>query len=69
MVELIGRARARLEEALGRTFDEERARFEALVAPPEDLDRLVADLRAAAVEARAAAESVGELEPAGRGGA
>jgi energy-coupling factor transporter ATP-binding protein EcfA2 len=69
MVELIGRARARLEESLGRTFDEERARFEALVAPPDDLDRLVADLRAAAVDARAAAESLGALEPAGRGSA
>jgi energy-coupling factor transporter ATP-binding protein EcfA2 len=67
MVELIGRARARLEESLGRTFDEERARFEALVAAPEALDRLVADLRAAAEDARAAAERLGGLEPAGRG--
>jgi energy-coupling factor transporter ATP-binding protein EcfA2 len=52
MVELIARARRRLETALETTFDEERARFDELVPPPERLDALVADLRQAAAGAR-----------------
>jgi septal ring factor EnvC (AmiA/AmiB activator) len=57
MVELIGRARQRLEEALAASFAEERSRFEALVAKPIDLDTLVADLREAAAEVRRLAEA------------
>ena len=52
MVELIGRARHRLEEALAASFAEERARFEELVAKPGDLARLVDDLREAAADVR-----------------
>ena len=65
MVELIGRARHRLEEALAASFTEERARFEALVAKPADLERLVDDLRAAAADVRqlAAASSDARGEP------
>ena len=65
MVELIGRARHRLEEALAASFTEERARFEALVAVPADLERLVDDLRAAAADVRqlAAASSDARGEP------
>jgi len=65
MVELIGRARARLEEALEASFAEERARFESLVAEPADLDRLVDDLREVAADVRrlAAASSDARGEP------
>ena len=65
MVELIGRARARLEEALEASFAEERARFESLVAEPADLDRLVDDLREVAADVRrlAAASSDPRGEP------
>jgi energy-coupling factor transporter ATP-binding protein EcfA2 len=52
MVELIDRARARLWSTLAGSFAEERARFEALVPAPEELDRLATDLRAAATELR-----------------
>jgi energy-coupling factor transporter ATP-binding protein EcfA2 len=52
MVELIGRARQRLDEALVETFDEERRRFDALAPVPEDLEALAADLREAAEETR-----------------
>jgi energy-coupling factor transporter ATP-binding protein EcfA2 len=52
MVELIGRARRRLDEALVETFAEERARFDALAPAPEDLEALADDLRAAADELR-----------------
>lgn len=52
MVELIGRARRRLDDALVATFAEERHRFDALAAAPEELDALAADLRAAADELR-----------------
>ncbi len=52
MVELISRARRRLDEALVETFAEERRRFDVLAAAPEDLDALAADLRAAAEETR-----------------
>jgi energy-coupling factor transporter ATP-binding protein EcfA2 len=49
-VELIGRARARLEAALAATFDEERLRFESLVPAPAELDTLADDLRRTAAE-------------------
>ena len=52
MVELIDRARARLDAALGATFGEEAQRFETLVPDAAELDTLVADLRAAADEVR-----------------
>jgi energy-coupling factor transporter ATP-binding protein EcfA2 len=46
MVEMIGRARARLHTELIATFGEERARFERLVAPGAELRALAAELRA-----------------------
>jgi energy-coupling factor transporter ATP-binding protein EcfA2 len=52
MVELIARARQRLDEALVETLDEERRRFDALAPVPEDLEALAADLREAADETR-----------------
>ena len=52
MVELIARARRRLDEALVETFAEERRRFDALAPSPEDLEALAADLREAADEIR-----------------
>ena len=55
MVELISRARHRLEAALGQTFAEERNRFEALVGDPADLEVLAADLRRAAGDVRSVA--------------
>jgi energy-coupling factor transporter ATP-binding protein EcfA2 len=48
MVELIARARQRLDAALTTTFAEERQRFDALAAAPEQLEALAADLRSAA---------------------
>ena len=53
MVELIGRARRRLDEALNASFDEERARFEALLPDTAELEGLVTGLREAADEIRA----------------
>ncbi|MEJ7747893.1 MAG: GTPase domain-containing protein [Candidatus Limnocylindrales bacterium] len=53
MVELIDRARARLNAALTETFDEERVRFERLVSTPGALDELSAELHRAADEVRA----------------
>lgn len=52
MVELIARARQRLDDALVETFDEERRRFDALAPVPADLEALAADLREAADETR-----------------
>jgi hypothetical protein len=52
MVELIGRARHRLDEALVETFAEERRRFDALAPDPDELDALAADLRGAADDLR-----------------
>ena len=48
MVELIQRARQRLDEALAAAFAEEQIRFDRLVVEPDDLATLEADLRAAA---------------------
>jgi energy-coupling factor transporter ATP-binding protein EcfA2 len=53
MVELISRARARLDAALEATFADERLRFEALVPATGDLEDLAAELRAAADQVRA----------------
>jgi energy-coupling factor transporter ATP-binding protein EcfA2 len=52
MVELIARARQRLDDALAETFDEERRRFDVLAPVPADLEGLAADLREAAEETR-----------------
>lgn len=52
MVELIGRARKRLDNALVATFAEERQRFDSLAPAPEELEALAADLRAAADDLR-----------------
>lgn len=53
MVELIGNARRRLDEALRATFDEERDRFDRLLPPAGDLAGLATELRAAAADVRA----------------
>ncbi|HEX7221825.1 MAG TPA: GTPase domain-containing protein [Candidatus Limnocylindrales bacterium] len=67
MVELIQRARQRLDEALAAAFAEEQARFDRLVAEPEDLATLEADLRAAATRLKslpvAVPESAGPVVP------
>ena len=52
MVELIARARQRLDAALSTTFAEERQRFDALAPAPEELEALAADLRSAADDLR-----------------
>jgi hypothetical protein len=46
MEELIGAARRRLDEHLAATFAEDRARFERLARPVEDLRALASELRA-----------------------
>jgi energy-coupling factor transporter ATP-binding protein EcfA2 len=68
MVELIQRARERLNETLATTFVEERERFDRLVTPPDDLEELERDLRAASEGLRSlpptipgVASSVGEV--------
>ncbi|MDQ3127852.1 MAG: 50S ribosome-binding GTPase [Chloroflexota bacterium] len=52
MVELISRARARLDAALEETFADERVRFEALVPATDDLQELAGALRSVAEEIR-----------------
>ena len=52
MVELISRARRRLDDALVETFDEERRRFENVAPVPEELEALAADLRDAGDDLR-----------------
>ena len=47
MVELIDRARSRLDATLVEAFAAERARFDALLPPPDALSALVVELRAA----------------------
>lgn len=53
MAELVAHAKQRLDEALSTTFDEERARFDALLPASGELTDLASDLRAAAAEVRA----------------
>jgi energy-coupling factor transporter ATP-binding protein EcfA2 len=53
MAELVADAKRRLDEALSATFDEERARFDALLPAQGILADLASDLRAAAVDVRA----------------
>lgn len=78
MVELIARARQRLDAALVATFDEERERFDRLVTLPDELEALERDLRASADELRSlpagqssaaqavvGASSGGAVDPAG----
>jgi hypothetical protein len=52
LVELIGRARSRLDWALSLTFTEERERFETIVPAPADLDAMAGDLRRAGSDIR-----------------
>jgi hypothetical protein len=52
MVELIARARQRLDDALVETFAEERRRFDGLAPVPEELKALASDLHAASDELR-----------------
>lgn len=52
MVELISRARARLDAALEATFADERVRFEALAPATDDLAELAGALRSVAEEIR-----------------
>jgi hypothetical protein len=56
MSELVTHAKQRLDDALSMTFDEERARFDALLPEPGVLTTLAADLRAAAADVRALPE-------------
>jgi energy-coupling factor transporter ATP-binding protein EcfA2 len=56
MVELVAHAKQRLDEALSTTFDEERARFDALLPEAGVLSALAADLRASAADVRALPE-------------
>ena len=58
LVEMIGRARARLMESLGATFREELARFDRLAPDPKRLRELATEIRAAADELRALPPSV-----------
>jgi energy-coupling factor transporter ATP-binding protein EcfA2 len=58
LVEMIGRARARLMETLGATFREELARFDRLAPEPRRLRELAIEIRAAADELRALPPSV-----------
>jgi energy-coupling factor transporter ATP-binding protein EcfA2 len=53
MAELVADAKRRLDEALSATFEEERARFDALLPAPGVLADLAADLRTAAADVRA----------------
>jgi hypothetical protein len=53
MVELISHARARLQEVLTTTFTAERARFDELLAAPDELSDLAGELRDAARDVRA----------------
>jgi hypothetical protein len=52
MVELIARARQRLDHALVETFADERRRFDRLAPDPDDLEALAVDLREAAEDTR-----------------
>jgi hypothetical protein len=52
MVELIGAARRRLDEALTTTFEEERERFDRLLPEPGALPDLAGELRDAAADVR-----------------
>jgi hypothetical protein len=53
MAELVAHAKQRLDDALATSFDEERARFDALLPASGELTDLASDLRAAAAEVRA----------------
>ena len=53
MAELVAHARDHLDEALSTTFDEERARYDALLPASGVLTALADDLRAAAADVRA----------------
>ena len=61
MVELIGRARKRLDAALDETFAEEAARYEAIVPTTDDLEELAAELRRVASDIRGLGAPVAAL--------
>ncbi len=63
MVELIQRARNRLDTALAATFEEEALRFRSLVPDPAELEALVGELRAAASEVRALPAPGSDADP------
>jgi hypothetical protein len=52
LVEMISRARVRLIDALGDTFREELARFDRLIASPEEVRALAAEMREVSDELR-----------------
>jgi 50S ribosome-binding GTPase len=52
LVEMIGRARSGLIEALGETFREELARYDKLIPPPSGMRSLANELRSAADDLR-----------------
>ena len=58
MAELVAHARQHLDEALSTTFDEERARFDALLPEPGVLPSLADELLAAAADVRALPEPI-----------
>lgn len=65
MVELVDRARARLDAALVDAFEEERARFEALLPSQDALSVLQSGFRSVGEDvARAASATSGTLDPA-----
>lgn len=59
MAELVAHAKQHLDDALTATFDEERARFDALLPESGVLTALASDLRAAAADVRALPEPTG----------
>jgi energy-coupling factor transporter ATP-binding protein EcfA2 len=63
LVEMIARARANLDDALGQTFADEQARYEQLVPDGAVLRDLAARLRAAAAEVAALPASEPEAPP------
>ena len=53
MVELVGAAQRRLDDALATTFEEERSRFDRMLPATDALPQLARELRAAAADVRA----------------
>jgi energy-coupling factor transporter ATP-binding protein EcfA2 len=53
MVELVGAAQRRLDDALATTFQEERSRFDRMLPATDTLPQLAGELRAAAADVRA----------------
>jgi hypothetical protein len=53
MVELIGAAQRRLDNALATTFEEERSRFDRMLPATDALPQLAREFRAVAADVRA----------------